>query len=539
MEKQTSFPRKGGYMKFLSKKPAAVFTASVILSGLGVMISPTVSYADSANGAAHDIPRLYEAFQNSSANPDAAEGFGYGGMAGVCIGPDALRDDKRMDLVKYHFDNITIENQFKQDSLLPSYKPNMDAPDGNGGYFPTLDFNAAKPILDWIKDYNASNTPADADIQVRGHVLVWHSQAREWFFKENYEAEGNYVSPEVMNTRLEYYIKTVFTYLEENAYADMFYGWDVVNEAISDGGDVYRKDGHWWSVYQDESYIVNAFTYANQYAPAHIKLFYNDYNDTTASKVRDIVTLIEAVKAKEGAPGEGTRIDGMGMQGHYDMRIPTANEFKTAAIAYQEALGEGGEIQVTELDMKATLGFAGGRDPEQMAEENIKQGLHYAEIYNAIRELVADKQANITNIVFWGTHDRISWLKFFNGVGGGGSGAEVYPLLFDDKYQAKPAYWAFVNQDRISPPETPMEATQTTEETAPNESENNEAVNGTNEAAVNTDDSLSLAAMSDKTTDASGKSNEADGRRLWAVLGIGVICAAAICVWNFYRKRKK
>ncbi|MDR0963878.1 MAG: endo-1,4-beta-xylanase, partial [Clostridium sp.] len=204
-------------------------------------------------------------------------------------------------------------------------------------------------------------------------------------------------------------------------------------------------------VYHDESFIINAFKYANQYAPAHIKLFYNDYNETAVSKVKDIVTLIEAVKAQEGEPGVGTRIDGMGMQGHYGIDSPTPELFKEAAIAYQQALGEGGEIQLTELDMGATIGFDGANDPVLMKEENDKQSWHYAELYNAIREMVADGSANFTNIIFWGTHDSISWLKSQNSVGGSGTGAPVFPLPFDDDMQAKPAYWAFVNQQKLSP----------------------------------------------------------------------------------------
>ena len=40
-----------------------------------------------------------------------------------------------------------------------------------------------------------------------------------------------------MNKRLEWYIKTVLTHFtgEDSKYKDMFYGWDVVNEAVSDG----------------------------------------------------------------------------------------------------------------------------------------------------------------------------------------------------------------------------------------------------------------------------------------------------------------
>jgi endo-1,4-beta-xylanase len=520
-------------MKLISKLPSvAVFIIIGMLSVLGALLPQNVGRAADSTLIQTDIPRLYEAFQNISDNPEAAPDFGYGGMGGVCIGPDALRDRTRMALVTYHFDNITIENQLKQETLLPAYTPNTDAPDGEGGYFPTLNFSAAKSILDWVKDYNETNRDTDADILIRGHVLVWHSQARDWFFKEGYQADGDYVTPEVMDTRLEYYIKTVFTYMAENGYGDMFYAWDVVNEAVSDSSG-YRKDGYWWDVYGSEEYIIHAFAYANQYAPAHVKLFYNDYNDTTPGKVRDIVTLINAVKAEEGAPGEGTRIDGMGMQGHYDMVIPTADDFKRAAVAYQEALGAEGELQVTELDMKATRGFKDQNDPEKMAAENLAQGNHYAVIYNAIRELVQEGKANFTNIVFWGTHDRISWLKFWNGVGGGGNGDQVFPLLFDDRYRAKPAYWAFVNQDMLKEESSPSVAEDAGEGTTA-AIETIEQVDGAGEAgdgAIETVDEVgeTVDANQGKTTDSA----------LWIVIVCGILCVAAGCGLYFYKKKKK
>jgi endo-1,4-beta-xylanase len=370
-------------------------------------------------------------------------------MGGVCIGPDALSNPQRMNLVKYHFNNITIENQFKQDTLLgQSWSDSgVDDPNSDKNY-PALHFEQAQLVLDYVKKYNET---AEEKIKIRGHVLVWHSQARTWFFREEYSSNGDYVSKEVMNDRLEYYIKTVFAFLDENGYADMFYAWDVVNEAVSDGGDGYRKNGDWWGLYQSNEFIINAFKYANKYAPAHIKLFYNDYNDTIASKVTDIVALLEAVEAQEGEPGVGTRLDGMGMQGHYNMGDPSAEEFKYAARAYQAVLDPGDELQITELDMKATVGFTieDSQDPEKMAAENQKQAEHYLAIYNAIRELNAAGETNFTNIVFWGTHDAISWLKYYNGVGGGGNGDPVYPLAFDDNMQPKPSFWAFVNTDMM------------------------------------------------------------------------------------------
>lgn len=61
-----------------------------------------------------------------------------------------------------------------------------------------MNIDAARKQLDFVKENN---------IKVRGHVLVWHSQTPDWFFKENFNDDGAWVSKEVMIKRLENYIK--------------------------------------------------------------------------------------------------------------------------------------------------------------------------------------------------------------------------------------------------------------------------------------------------------------------------------------------
>ena len=206
-------------------------------------------------------------------------------------------------------------------------------------------------IYDWNQEH-----PEDA-IMIRGHVLVWHSQTPEWFFHVNYDANQPYVDKDTMNLRLEWYIKTMAEHFTGpgSKYKDMFYGWDVVNEAVSDGTGTYRNDkenSSWWAVYQSNEYILNAFTYANKYMPASVELYYNDYNEWFVNKRNGIVQLLKDVKAAEGA-----RIDGMGMQGHYQTGgSPTVEEFEAAARAYCEVVGQ---IQVTELDMAASSSYDG------------------------------------------------------------------------------------------------------------------------------------------------------------------------------------
>ena len=147
-----------------------------------------------------------------------------------------------------------------------------------------MNFSSAERILDMIYKWNSKNP--DNQIKIRGHVLVWHSQTPDWFFREDYKINGDLVDKETMNKRLEWYIATIAEHFNgpDSKYYGMFYAWDVVNEAISDSGGAYRSDkenSRWWEVYQSNEFIINAFRYANKYMPEDIDLFYNDYGDAS------------------------------------------------------------------------------------------------------------------------------------------------------------------------------------------------------------------------------------------------------------------
>lgn len=383
-------------------------------------------------------------------------------IAGVSIVGSELNDKILMELVTKHFSGVTLGNELKPDAMFGYSNGSCpgtttDTLNGEEIVVPTLDYSRAEQILDYIVEWNENNP--DDQIKVRGHVLVWHSQTPEWFFHEDYDKTKDYVSSQEMNKRLEWYIKTVLTHFtgKDSKYKDLFYGWDVVNEAVSDSTGTYRSDvengsdsltddthgtkSSWWKVYQSNEFIINAFRYANQYAPADVELYYNDYNDSTPSKVGPICELLKAVKSAEGA-----RIDGMGMQGHYDLSSPTMKQFEDAARAYADIVGK---VQLTELDIKASTEFDGTE--ATMGTEYTKQAYRYKEIYDSMKKLQAEG-VDFDGITIWGVIDPNSWLQGNAGVGGGADGLHIQcPLLFDGSYKAKPAFWAFVDPSKLEP----------------------------------------------------------------------------------------
>ena len=399
------------------------------------------------------------------------ESLGNGSIAGTAIMSSEISDDTLMALVKKHFNAVTFGNELKPDALF-NYQIGQSVDSttitfqGKELKVPVvndkqenLDFSRADAMLDKILEWNNAN-PNDK-IRVRGHVLVWHSQTPEWFFHEDYNVAKPYVDKETMNRRLEWFISSVFDhYFGEAAnkkYAGLFYGWDVVNEAVN--GNTYRDDkvisdasdtstsdtrhgsnSMWWRVYKSNEFIINAFKYANKYAPKDVELYYNDFGETDNTKSEGIVKLINDVKS-----ADGTRLDAFGMQAHYNVDGFSAAQFKSVAKKYAAAAGK---VQLTELDFKASSTYDGTAATKE--SEYTKMAYCHKNLYEAIKALKKEG-ANVSGITVWGVIEPNSWLHSQSDLGGGASGSAQCPLLFDGNYKAKPAYWAYVDATKLQP----------------------------------------------------------------------------------------
>lgn len=397
------------------------------------------------------------------------ESLGNDSIAGTAIMLSEISDDTLMELVEKHFNAVTFGNELKPDALFNYQIDGNSVPtktitfEGEELQVPvvndagdSLDFSRADAMADKILEWNKAHP--DQKIRIRGHVLVWHSQTQEWFFHENYDITQPYVGKETMNRRLEWFISSVFGHYFGTAangkYDGLFYGWDVVNEAVI--GNTYRTDkvsaaeslseirhgnnSSWWRVYKSNEFIINAFKYANHYAPANVELYYNDFGETDNTKCEGIVKLINDVRS-----AEGTRLDAFGMQAHYNVDGFSAAQFKSVAKKYAQAAGK---VQLTELDFKASSTYDGTAATKE--SEYTKMAYCHKNLYEAIKAL-KEEGANVSGITVWGVIEPNSWLHSQSNLGGGASGSAQCPLLFDGNYKAKPAYWAYVDATKLQP----------------------------------------------------------------------------------------
>jgi GH35 family endo-1,4-beta-xylanase len=221
---------------------------------------------------------------------------------------------------------------------------------------------------------------------------------------------------EVFFQRMKSHIQAIVS-----RYKDVVYCWDVVNEAITDDAraeDPYRQSPL-YKIAGDE-FIAKAFQYARGADPNAL-LFYNDYNECDPVKSRRIYEMVKKMK------DAGVPIDGIGMQGHYNIYGPSETDIDKAVSLYKTVVNH---IHVTELDIRANAEMGGqlrfSREGVTISD-SIKQYLadQYARVFRVFR----NHKDVIDCVTFWNLSDRDSWL-----------GVRNYALPFDDHYQPKLAY---------------------------------------------------------------------------------------------------
>lgn len=357
------------------------------------------------------------------------------GLTGRSESTNAINLPDYMSLVDEHFSSCTMTNLMKPDSILSQSKSKAayTANDNDETTAPVLDFSIIASTLEWCKNHN---------VQMRGHTLVWHKQAPEWFFRSGYESNGELVSKAVMIERLDSFIKQYMSYVQDN-YPGVIYCWDVVNEAVDEstssntayGDDStafrcrrYSEDHEtpnlWYSTLGPDFPEI-AFTIARKYASEGVSLFYNDYNAVYYNKRPYVYALCESLKEKG-------LIDGIGIQAYWgvDSSSPTEATIEYA-INYYSQLGL--EIQITEWSMDADT----NKDGTCSEEELSSQAQRYADLLNLLQNLdtYGGGKANITCVSFFGVVDN-------------------YPLydnntdaarLFYSNYEPKPVFYSVQN----------------------------------------------------------------------------------------------
>ena len=322
-----------------------------------------------------------------------------------------MQSDETMKFVKHHYNSYTLENELKPAQILSDWSGTISVSEAKklgyvipDGYTEStvgkLNFDSVDKILEIANQYG---------LQMRGHVMQWHQQTSTRFFKEGYSSSGANVSKEVMDKRLEFYIRSVMKHVMDKEKSltgkagSLVYCWDITNEYTHRTNDPAATS--WMDVYGNmglkPTYVKKAYEVAydelKQYGlQKDITLFYNDYNEYDVAD--EIVELINYINEGEEAKICG----GIGMQSHITVNYPSLEKYGTAVDKF---LATGLQVQVTELD----IGIEDGQTEEDLAN-------HYSDIMKLLisKQENRDKSVNargITGVTVWGLYDTISWRK--------------------------------------------------------------------------------------------------------------------------------
>ena len=435
---------EAGNQLYLSNYKIDSSNLTIYIKDFSYNVTPIVIENNRENWLSDSTPSLKETYK------DIFDSFGlaceYGNFGTNWGTPVELYYDEVQNGLKKHVDSMTLGNELKPQFMLSWWG------NGDGAKESMTSFTASNgqkiQVPETIQGLSRLNDILtilkNNNLKMRGHVLTWHSQTPDDFFAEGYSAKyngeliSNPVSKEVMTARHEWYIKTILEYVNDweakNGYGTgnhIIWTWDVVNEAIADDAtktDYLRgstsgtkgktpADGgsRWYQIYQSDEFIVNAFRFANAYAPADVPLAYNDYNEymdySDGWKTTGILNLIESIKNGEAQTINRKlvkpRIDVMGMQSHVNPDWPGVSGYENALKRY---LAAGVDVHVSEFDIAAT-----STDSAKSAySDYFKMLKKYGKSYSGTNK--------ITNVTIWGLNNENSWIS---------KDGTQYPLLFN------------------------------------------------------------------------------------------------------------
>lgn len=335
------------------------------------------------------------------------ERFGASFVVGVGVGGRVPDDysSAELRLLLGQFGGVTPENCMKMAAVQP-----------REGEF---HFEDADALVDFAAGHG---------LRVAGHALLWarDEHVPRWLLRDG-DAPA---SRELAMARLEKHVKTVVA-----RYRGRVESWDVVNEALDDGGEFLRPS-EWLSIV-GPGYVAKAFEWAREADP-NARLIYNDYGVESPRKREKLVRLLRELRAA-GAP-----IDAVGIQGHWEIdRVP----FEEIESLIATLDGMGIKTIVSELDLglvpRGAWWADGGSRREEIARTDPLAGgappellERQAEQYARLFRLFVARAGAIERVTFWNLHDGRSWLNSFPWR------HVEHPLLFDRDSRPKPAFRA-------------------------------------------------------------------------------------------------
>jgi endo-1,4-beta-xylanase len=256
--------------------------------------------------------------------------------------------------------------------------------------------------VDYLLDFCRRNK-----MRLHGHTLVWYKDNPRWMEKFRGSAAD-------WDLILKTHIQTIVGHCRGQVA-----GWDVVNEAFNDDGTL--RDNIWLRNLGEE-YIEKAFRYAAEADPEAL-LFYNDYDlESREEKLDATLRLLSKLRDK------GVKIDGIGLQMHIAVNAPYISDINMASL---KIAGAGFRVHYSEFDVTTI------KSGKLFTKKDHLLHLQGNRVHETVKGFLNIPENARYGITMWGVSDADSWLNDRN--------SRDRPLLFDSKFEPKPAYCGFLD----------------------------------------------------------------------------------------------
>ena len=272
-------------------------------------------------------------------------------------------------------------------------------------------------VMDTLKAFARKN-----NMKLAGHALLYRNSTEpEWLRFDQADCGG--WRREELDAILKQHVQTVVAHG-----GDDFYVWDVVNEPLARNGSLLQKC---WQQILGEEHLAQAFRYAREANPRVLLRL----NETFGENGIDLVKAEKFFALVQRMKGNHVPIDAVGIQMHLeadDLRSTYVSELRRFLL---DAQAIGVLVHITEMDVYQGTGLVSAYQLE-------RQKAVYKTIMKTCLEF-----PRCTSFTTWGLTDKYSWLRNRRK----NAYPNAQPLLFDENYLPKPAYFGLIEAIGESP----------------------------------------------------------------------------------------
>lgn len=279
-------------------------------------------------------------------------------------------------------------------------------------------------VWDWRRFDGAINFAKSTNTKIHFYHLIWQPSIHihpQWLFTSPYSC-GNWTRDQLLEIMKDF-IKTTISHGN-----DWVSAWNIVNEAFADtdtneaiGINGFRQNCFYKIIGPD--YVDHAFRFAREASPKG-KLIINDYFGSggfgrmSRTKVDNFIYYVGVARSR------GVPIEGVGIQNHLlssDGSQFTGVYRDDLDYFFKKAQEIGVNVYLTEMNVY---------HPQYNSES-------IAQVYQDTMSICL-KYSNCVSLGVWGISDKYSDVRTALGI------TAAQPLLFNDQYAKKPAYFGLM-----------------------------------------------------------------------------------------------